>query len=320
MLKCDKCEANIPEGAKFCPQCADPVTEADIVKSPAKINGPANVEISFGLSSSANYAQAKEICEKLPNYIASGEGKTTKHYVCLPITEVELIINIWDLVGNWKSSQMLIDGQKSTKSDLVYRGVGCYRNRQNSYNPNQYCFGEREYEYNIWGCRRMEMPIIFGEWLTFGKFDRSGIWYFDKDRIKQELERKIHENRLCPILNSNKILSTLSLIPDSINPKTSKKWSYRKEFKEVNGNFREVAVGVEPVLKKMNEYIIGEFKPTYKIEDNNSSSNIHRIELKIDSNEITGAKRSSKAQNTGGCVLPIISIIIFSVSCLILLN
>jgi len=34
MLICDKCGAQIPEGAKFCPQCADPVTEADVVAKP----------------------------------------------------------------------------------------------------------------------------------------------------------------------------------------------------------------------------------------------------------------------------------------------
>ena len=31
MLVCNKCGAEIPEGANFCPQCADPVTSADVV-------------------------------------------------------------------------------------------------------------------------------------------------------------------------------------------------------------------------------------------------------------------------------------------------
>ena len=31
MRKCDKCGAEIADGSKFCPQCADPVTEADVV-------------------------------------------------------------------------------------------------------------------------------------------------------------------------------------------------------------------------------------------------------------------------------------------------
>jgi hypothetical protein len=32
MLKCDKCGADIPEGSNFCPNCADAVTEADLIK------------------------------------------------------------------------------------------------------------------------------------------------------------------------------------------------------------------------------------------------------------------------------------------------
>jgi protein-arginine kinase activator protein McsA len=36
MFICDKCGAQIPEGARFCPQCADVVTEADKVAKPAK--------------------------------------------------------------------------------------------------------------------------------------------------------------------------------------------------------------------------------------------------------------------------------------------
>jgi len=36
MLICDKCGTPIPEGSRFCPQCADPVTEADRVPKPIK--------------------------------------------------------------------------------------------------------------------------------------------------------------------------------------------------------------------------------------------------------------------------------------------
>jgi len=36
MLICDKCGAQIPEGSRFCPQCADPVTETDRASRPVK--------------------------------------------------------------------------------------------------------------------------------------------------------------------------------------------------------------------------------------------------------------------------------------------
>ena len=124
MLVCDKCSAGITEGAKFCPQCGDPVTDADKVVVPVERDQPATVEITFGRSTSAGFSRATEICKNIPSYIVYGEGKEEQHKVTLPITEVELVINLYELVGSWKSSQMLINGHVATKKDLTYYGVG----------------------------------------------------------------------------------------------------------------------------------------------------------------------------------------------------
>lgn len=64
------------------------------------------------------------------------------------------------------------------------------------------CFGEHEHEANIWGCKRLGMPLTRwgGGWLEYGWFDKNGVWHFDKARIRHELEVRIHENRLCPVL------------------------------------------------------------------------------------------------------------------------
>jgi len=224
MLVCDKCNAGINEGAKFCPQCGDPVTEADRVTVPITESGIANVEISFGKSSSPNFTKAIEICKNIPSYSASGEGNQIQHKIVLPITEVDLIINLFELVGSWKSSQMLINGHIATKKDLTYYGVGCYRSRQKAYKPEQFCFGEKEYEANIWSCKRLNMPINEwgGGWLDYGEFDKSGIWHFDKDKIRHELELTLKENELCPVLERKRVLETLEKLPDSINPRKDK--------------------------------------------------------------------------------------------------
>lgn len=162
MLVCNKCSAGINERSKFCPQCGDPVTDEDRVTIPITESQIANVKISFGQSSSPSFNKAVEICKNIPSYSVIGEGKQSQHNLTLPITEVDLIVNLYDLVGSWKSSQMLINGHAATKKDLTYYGVGCYRIRQKAYNPKQFCFGEKEYEANIWGCKRLNMPIY--EW------------------------------------------------------------------------------------------------------------------------------------------------------------
>lgn len=175
MFVCDKCDAGITEGARFCAQCGDPVTAADIVTVPVADGSVANVQIAFGQSSSPNYAKAIGICENIPSYKTSGESKQIQHTVALPITEVELLVNLYELVGSWKSSRMLINGNTATKKDLTYYGVGCFRNRQKSFKPEQFCFGEKEYEANIWGCKRLNMPINEwgGGWLDYGQFDKA---------------------------------------------------------------------------------------------------------------------------------------------------
>ena len=222
MLVCDKCHAKIADGYKFCPECGDPVTEADVVKeNTIVLHGKTPiVTLVFGYSTSGNYQRAIEMCSKNPSYELTGEGKGIQHKISLPITEAELLGNLYDLVGSWKSSFMQIDGVSATKKDLVYGGVGCFRERQKAYDPEMYCYGSAAYDRNIWGCKRLNMPLYEwgGGWLECGAFDKQGVWHFDKNMIRHELETAIEENKLCPIINRDLILKTLDRLPDRINP------------------------------------------------------------------------------------------------------
>lgn len=283
MLVCDKCSASINEGSMFCAQCGDPVTEADEVTRAISTSGAAMVQICFGNSTSAGYAKAISICEKLPSYEITGEGKQVQHKVTLPLTEVELVANIFDLVGSWKSSQMLINGLPATKRDLSYYGVGCYRNRQKSYKPEAFCFGERQYEANIWGCKKLNMPIYEwgGGWLDYGQFDSKGAWHFDKGRIRHELEVGLKENQFCPVINRAQVLETLDNLPDSIDPRTDKNWQYRTNYEEVKGEYKEVAVGIRPILKEAAHYIVGRYKPEWEEEQQQAVSNHIQVEVDL---------------------------------------
>ena len=277
MLICDKCKAGIVDGAKFCPQCGDPVTSADKVNVLVKELSVANVKIIFGQSSSSNYSKAVAICENIPSHKTIKENKQIQHIVDLPITEVDLLVNLYDLVSSWKSSQMLINGHVATKKELTYYGVGCFRNRQKSFKPEQYCFGEKDYEANIWGCKRLNMPINEwgGGWLDYGQFDNSGLWHLDKPRIKHSIELGLKENELCPVLDRKRILETVDQLPNVIDPNNDENWQYRTTFEEVKGEYKEVAVGIRPVIKKVNRYVIGSYKPYWEstVHQNTSQNN-----------------------------------------------
>jgi RNA polymerase subunit RPABC4/transcription elongation factor Spt4 len=297
MLICDKCKAGILEGTKFCSQCGDPVTEADKVLVPVLDSNIANVDIRFGQSSSANYVKAVAICENIPTYIVEGESKNTTHTITLPITEVELLVNLHDLIGSWKSSQMLINGHAATKKDLVYYGVGCFRNRQKSFKPEQFCFGEKEFEANVWGCKRLNMPIMEwgGGWLDYGRFDSKGLWHLDKSRILHDIELGLKESELCPVLDRRRILDTLDKLPNVIDPKNDDNWQYRTNYQEVDGEYKEVALGIRPVIKRLNSYVVGSYKPHWEP----SESTIQVPEPKVNIEQHSAYSQSSTPISSG---------------------
>lgn len=315
MLICDKCGSGINKESKFCPQCGDPVTEADLPVQPAEKNKVAMVEITFGYSSSANYSKAVSICSKIPTYSLTGEDRQTIHKISLPITEVELIINLFDLVGSWKSSQMLLDGHSATKKHLTYYGVGCFRNRQKAFNPEQFCFGEKVHELNIWGCKRLELPIYEwgGGWLEYGQFDQSGVWHFDKDRIKHELDLKLKENELCPVLNGLMVHETLNKLPATINPKTDKNWEYTTRYEEIKGKYVDVAVGVKPVITKANRYVLGPYKPEWESEngDNFTDHSIPQTQVRQQSSQKKKALQKKKSSPNPLIWLAVVGVLLY---------
>lgn len=270
MLICDKCNAKINQESKFCPQCGDPVDEKDIVAD-ALDDNIANVILTFGYSSSANYEKALSIFKNLPTYSFDGEDKKIIHRVTLPITEIDLIINIYDLIGSWKTSQMLINGKSCTKRDLVYHGIGCFKTRLDVLDKVSYCYGVYDYERNIWGCKKLGMPIYSwgGGWLDYGSFDDKGVWHFDKSRIRTELDIEIKTMELCPALNKAKIYKTLDLVPNSIDPKTDENWQYVEGYIEINGEYKKIAKGIKPTVNEIFYLIPDEKKPNWDFSVNN---------------------------------------------------
>lgn len=274
MLICDKCKASISTGAKFCGECGDPVTEADQPRSALAVLGAKSAQITFGTSTSPSFEKAMLLCSKVPTYTTSGEGKSLQHSITLPLTEIDLITNVFDLVGSWKSSRMTIDGVPATKKDLTYGCLGCYKNRQRSYKPENYCYGESAYEANIWGCKRLGMPINEwgGGWLEYGAFDSSGIWHFDKKRIWHDLQIGISQNENCPAFDKVQVLETLDRLPETIDPKTDANWNYKTNYEETNGEYKEVAVGIRPVLSKVNRYVLNSHKPVWESSEQRTAS------------------------------------------------
>lgn len=294
MLICDKCNNKIDEVFKFCPHCGDPVDFND--KKTTEINqGSSYTLLTFGYSSSPSYEKAVEICKKIPTYKIQGDGKNIVHEVTIPTTEILLIVNLWEIISNWKTSKMLINGKICTKKDLAYNGIGCYRNCLNAVDKDKFCYGKQNnWEFNIWGCKKLQMPMFaYGDsWLTYGRFDKNGFWYFDKLKIKEELEERIKDIELCPILNTKRIYDALNLLPEKIDPRFDPNFEYLRRYDGYDSKTGKEIYVIEGIQARLSptrqifniDYVFGD-----DIHDAEIVENQNKLELKpeIEKNKVT---------------------------------
>lgn len=251
-MVCDKCSVPIRSGSQFCPNCGDPVDINDVVS----VNSVATqykenvIFIRFGYSSSAHYSRAVSISKNIPDYKEDGEGKNITHSLSLPITEIELVINLYEIVGSWKSSTFHLNSKQIAKSDLTQGALGCYRNCRDAYNQQDYCWNVNQYSKNIFGCRRIRMEINNwgGGWIEYGHFDNRNIWHFDKDRILHELKNNISKVTDCPFFNADIAMEAFMSIPNTVNPNVDDGWGYKYNYtydRETFESTKEI-VGIAP--------------------------------------------------------------------------
>lgn len=259
---CSECGFKVDNDAKFCKNCGSELNVKSIINNNTK-----ELEIKFGYSTSPNYSRAIKIAEKFENYSASGDDKNIIHTVSIPLNKVEDIYSLMDLISNWKSSRFFLDESEVTKSD-INQPLNCYRSRQRAYDNKEYCHGESEWELNFWGCKRLNMPINSNEarngWLSYGAFDKNNVWHFNKERIEHVLKRNLNDFEICPAINKAEIFNKLKKFPKTVDPKNNLDWNYLTEYKEIHGNFKEVATGVYPDIDFNN----------YAYFDNNDRNNL----------------------------------------------
>lgn len=73
---------------------------------------PFTVTLSFGYEDSEEYSKAVEMASRTKYYYEKGEGKFRRHYATFGTNEVEELFELFNLVKDFKSLDVLIAGKR----------------------------------------------------------------------------------------------------------------------------------------------------------------------------------------------------------------
>src|SRR5271163_1590288 len=107
------------------------------------------VKISFGKSSSSQFARAVRLAASLPGYLVQGEGRQVSHQVALEVSlndaSWETLKRLLQLIAGWRSTSIEIDGKAISPGKLL-RSVEpikyCYARKLKHEVGDHYCSGK----------------------------------------------------------------------------------------------------------------------------------------------------------------------------------
>ncbi len=186
------------------------------------------VTIEFRYSSSQTYDFAVQEASKFPMYKEFGSDKKKVHRVTVSIDELESLANLLDFLKGYRNRVVYLDGIK-TLWDNVFSFMWCLTQKRASFKPELYCFGyNNTASFNVFGCIHAGMPFnSSADWFCYGNWlNDEGDWEFDKERMRFELLKNLHQYKFCPALDISKVEDVLNALPNIVNPIKDKNWRF----------------------------------------------------------------------------------------------
>jgi hypothetical protein len=179
--------------------------------------------ITFGFSPSSNYPQA--LVAVRGNLVTQGEGKEVMHRASYNFAEWPRAEKLLDLVGNWKSAVLQVDG---TELEMRDRGrvrviYDCWRNGKDLPDHEAYCRTptlrhhdtQDEIQRSLTRCRQMRILKRGFSWREHGYVTLAGQWIIDREWIRGQATNELARTKayLCPLFNRGALKEVLANLP-----------------------------------------------------------------------------------------------------------
>lgn len=247
------------------------------------------LKIKFGKSRSSNYPFALDIACGFPDFTPISKEK---EFNSLEINKSDMIrrhkeiFKLIDLIQNWKSSLITINGRMINHASAVDLKIlsSCYDKSDNFFSKANYCDNQGR---NGWGCKNLilinkHLPkehfcAHYVYWFNYGEFIDESMWVINKKALKNALLEEAEQNFsiLCPLFNVMKIDNIIDSLPEFIDLRENKR--FRIQYDEIDDGMtpRKVPSNILPVDPNLVKDVtkikfLDDFNVNHKIEPSNN--------------------------------------------------
>lgn len=174
------------------------------------------ISLSFGKSTSSNYDKAVVLAKAAPQYHEQIDNGNILHQAIYSSKPSEYLsfIMLYELVGGWKSSFVIING-KLTDRKIVGKLNYCYGDRCRSGN-SRFCYGASYMTENPFGCHRLQISATNTPWWSF--YEKQGrLWVLNKVSMKGRIDSYAAIYQACPAFDYDNIISELEKLPSVLS-------------------------------------------------------------------------------------------------------
>lgn len=182
------------------------------------------ISISFGKSSSENYGKAVALAKAAPQYLEQVNSGNILHqaiYSSKPKDYMAFIM-LYELVGNWKSSFVIING-KLIDRKIIGKLNYCYGDKCRSGNK-KFCYGASYMTENPFGCHRLQVSAANNPWWSY-YHKILNRWVLDKEALQIKINSKADIYCICPDFDYDNIIKELNKLPTTLSDKQMKQLS-----------------------------------------------------------------------------------------------